>query len=75
MNKSSRTFIALLTLRFVTNKMPSGHKIFDWSPQSEIKLFHAILAVHRSQIDYDAVAKVFGESYLRILFCLSRLPK
>jgi hypothetical protein len=62
------------SLRFCAGKMPKGHKIIDWTPENEVKLFHAILAIHGVKIDYAAVAKEFGEFYphLYYLFLLQR---
>lgn len=42
-------------------------RYLSWDAQNETKLFHAILAVHSIKIDYDAVAKIFGESLLRLV--------
>ena len=42
-------------------------RYLTWDAQNEMKLFHAILAVHNIKIDYVAVAKMFGESWLHFV--------
>ena len=39
--------------------MPTGVKLVTWNEHEEVDLFKAILAVHDTKIDYDAMATDF----------------
>ena len=50
--------------------MPKGQKIVDWTkPENDKKLLHAIITASDIGVNYDKVAKAFGEP-----FQLSRSP-
>lgn len=41
--------------------MPKGQKAVVWNQEQDAKLFHAILAAHKLDVDVKAVAKAFGK--------------
>lgn len=41
--------------------MPQGQAAVTWTPENDVKLFLTVLAVQAVQVDYAAVAKVFGK--------------
>jgi hypothetical protein len=40
--------------------MPKGQKQISWTHENETKLFLCIIAAHDIKVDYNKVAKAFG---------------